>query len=78
VPRRDRKNDKRYQAELGILFVHGIGQQQPGDTLARFSDPLVLYIDASLRNSADGGSLEPIPCPGCGVSIHHRHLALAD
>jgi len=30
--------------ELGVLFVHGIGQQKKGDTLVRFGEPLVRCI----------------------------------
>jgi hypothetical protein len=29
---------------IGILFVHGIGQQRRGDTLTRFGDPLVHWL----------------------------------
>jgi hypothetical protein len=31
-------------ADLGVLFVHGIGQQAWGDTLVRFGDPLLTWI----------------------------------
>ena len=31
-------------AQVGILFVHGIGQQTPGDTLIAFGEPLMRWV----------------------------------
>src|SRR5262245_44870180 len=33
--------------ELGVLFVHGIGQQRRFETLVRFGDPLTDYLEAT-------------------------------
>ena len=32
------------EAQVGILFVHGIGQQTPGDTLIAFGEPLTGWV----------------------------------
>lgn len=32
------------EAEVGVLFVHGIGQQTPGDTLISFGEPLMGWV----------------------------------
>ena len=36
------------KAELGILFVHGIGEQKQGQTLIRFADPISGWLAAWL------------------------------
>jgi hypothetical protein len=54
-------------ADWAIIFVHGIGQQEPGSTLARFGQPLVEYA------RANSGS-------ACGLDAAQDawHLTLAD
>jgi len=54
-------------ADWAIIFVHGIGQQEPGSTLARFGYPLVEYA------RANSGS-------ACGLDTAQDawHLTLAD
>ncbi len=37
---------------LGVLFVHGIGEQPRGDTLRRFADPVVRSIDLWINGVA--------------------------
>jgi len=37
---------------LGVLFVHGIGEQPRGDTLRRFADPVVFSIDLWINSVA--------------------------
>src|SRR5258708_35242087 len=32
------------QHEIGILFVHGIGEQKPGETLVQFGEPMCRWI----------------------------------
>lgn len=36
--------DARAKADLGVLFVHGIGEQQQGQTLVKFADPLSRWL----------------------------------
>ena len=74
--RRD-KRPTRKQADLGVLFVHGIGQQKPGETLVGFGEPLIEWISDRLRkNWGTGGELSPDPCPDCHLAMHHQHLLL--
>jgi hypothetical protein len=47
----------------GIVFVHGIGSQQPGETLLQWSSPLIEGITAWRRWAApptDGRPLDPV------------------
>ncbi len=44
------ENEKRYP--LGVLFVHGIGDQPRGDTLTRFVDPIVKCLDLWINGVA--------------------------
>lgn len=44
------------KADLGVLFVHGIGTQQRGDTLLQFAEPIVHWIQTR-------GGLEAINTP---------------
>ncbi|MDE3220774.1 MAG: hypothetical protein KGO23_15510, partial [Nitrospirota bacterium] len=39
------------KAEVGVLFVHGIGEQPKGDTLTRFGDPIIDWIERWLRRN---------------------------
>jgi hypothetical protein len=36
-------------ADVGVLFVHGIGEQRPGETLLQFGEPLRRYIEQLLQ-----------------------------
>lgn len=40
--------------KVGVLFVHGIGEQPEGETLLAFGEPLVRWIDDWLRRAEDG------------------------
>ena len=40
------------QHDLGILFVHGIGDQPEGDTLLAFGEPLIQWLNRWLRRKA--------------------------
>jgi hypothetical protein len=46
----DERSNTHEQAEIGILFVHGIGQQQPGQTLLQVEEPLVEWIHHWLKD----------------------------
>src|SRR5262245_20898417 len=37
--------------DVGVLFVHGIGRSRRGDTLARFGDAFVRWIDGWLAKA---------------------------
>jgi len=41
------------RADLGVLFVHGIGEQRRGETLTQFGEPLLAWIDTWLRRERD-------------------------
>ena len=52
---------RKYQ--LGILFVHGIGEQPEGETLLRFGQPLVTWLHQWLARDAEPnarGSVEVV------------------
>ncbi|HEX9671058.1 MAG TPA: hypothetical protein VGC93_16440, partial [Thermoanaerobaculia bacterium] len=42
------------EAQVGILFVHGIGQQTPGETLIAFGEPLVNWVRRWLERRNPG------------------------
>lgn len=55
------------RAQLGILFVHGIGQQTKAETLVNWLDPLAGWISASLLGAQPAKF--PVPqTPLCHVS----------
>src|SRR5215510_9744722 len=76
--------DKPYQ--LGVLFVHGIGQPARGDTLVRFGEPLCVWIDKWLgdRGRVDlfKTDLHPTPeiykPPSTEVQIVHQSNGTRD
>ncbi len=41
---REAVTDERTHARIGILFVHGMGDQQRGSSLQRFGDPIVQWL----------------------------------
>lgn len=44
--------------DVGVVFVHGIGDQAPGETVAQFGEPFAEYLVA--REEAAGGALEVV------------------
>jgi hypothetical protein len=46
------------EAELGILLIHGIGQQKRGETLLAFGEPLCRWLDGAIRGAGRGRRLE--------------------
>ena len=42
------------RAEIGVLFVHGIGEHAEGDTLLSFGEPLIDWLREWLEGPADG------------------------
>jgi len=44
-----RAADNRGTTKLGVLFVHGIGEQPRGDTLLRFGDPCIAWLERWLE-----------------------------
>lgn len=54
--------DDRY--DLGVLFVHGIGQQARGQTLTAWADPVIRWLEVWLRReSVEVGAAELGPLP---------------
>ncbi|MDQ2942901.1 MAG: hypothetical protein M3R21_04425, partial [Candidatus Dormibacteraeota bacterium] len=45
------------KATLGILFVHGIGDQPQGDTLVSFGEPLYQWVRDWLEGAQEAGCL---------------------
>jgi hypothetical protein len=41
---------ERQQHDLGVLFVHGIGEQERGSTLVQFGEPVYRWLDQWLLN----------------------------
>src|SRR5277367_1766804 len=58
--------DMEPKARLGVLFIHGIGQQSKGETLVNWLDPLARWISAWLTG-AQPGKMDPADRPGCLV-----------
>lgn len=50
TPRGKNRDARRYA--VGVLFVHGIGEQPRGDTLVRFAEPIVKWIERWVRQSS--------------------------
>ena len=48
--------------DVGVLFVHGIGEQHQGDTLIRFAEPVIKWIKewVASRPGHNEGSPEPV------------------
>jgi hypothetical protein len=44
-------------ADLGVLLVHGIGEQRQGETLTKFAEPIVEWIRDWLQREATGDAL---------------------
>ncbi|MFH0343391.1 MAG: hypothetical protein ACHBNF_14995 [Chromatiales bacterium] len=52
----DQKDLGEDRYDLGVLLVHGIGQQGKGDTLVRFGDPIQQWLERWIsQKSAPGG-----------------------
>jgi hypothetical protein len=43
--------------EVGILLVHGIGRQRPGETLQRFGAPLPVWLQTWCQAAAPGATV---------------------
>jgi hypothetical protein len=52
----DDGEDERY--DLGVLFVHGIGQQARGQTLTAWADPVIRWLQVWLRQEPEPGAVE--------------------
>lgn len=50
---RARPSDDAAPFRLGVLFVHGIGEQPKGDTLSRFGEPIVRWLKRWLHPPDD-------------------------
>lgn len=45
-----------HSTSVGILFIHGIGNQQRGDTLLHFGEPVIRWINSWLEGSSATGT----------------------
>ena len=49
-------------ADLGVLLVHGIGEQAQGETLTKFAEPIVDWMrDWLHRESVSGSTVASMP-----------------
>lgn len=55
------------RSTLGILFVHGIGDQPRGDTLSRFGDPVLRWLDRWLEHKNGRGKVVDAGPPAAAV-----------
>src|SRR5436190_1757547 len=53
------------RADLGILLVHGIGEQKQGETLTAFAEPIIEWVrDWLYQESPSGTSIASVPVSG--------------
>ena len=50
----------RAPCKLGVLFVHGIGEQQEGDTLIAFGEPLIAWLRQWVEGHGQFAFAEPL------------------
>jgi hypothetical protein len=43
--------DPRVVGKLGVLFVHGIGEQKEGETLSAFAEPILWWLREAIRGT---------------------------
>jgi hypothetical protein len=73
------------RCRLGVLFVHGIGEQREGETLVAFGEPLIAWLrqwiagrgSAALRRR-DGGSRPAAVTPVAPNGLEARDTSIAD
>ena len=58
------------KADLGVLFVHGIGEQLQGETLVQFADPLSTWVVRWLSRGA-------LAEPGIGQTDDDGHVVVS-
>src|SRR5881392_986705 len=64
------------EAKLGILFVHGIGEQPQGQTLWLFGEPMVRWLNSWLkRDRAAGPADEPVKITESIVNPAQRQVS---
>jgi len=64
------------EAKLGILFVHGIGEQPQGQTLWLFGGPMVRWLNSWLkRDRAAGPADEPVKITESIVNPAQRQVS---
>lgn len=54
------KREEKPVRKVGVLLVHGIGNQRRGKTLTQFGEPLFLCLENWLRNHSGGAELERV------------------
>lgn len=58
--RRMKPTDTQRKHDLGVLFVHGIGDQPQASTLVEFGTPLVRWLKSRAAASQESGSVEVV------------------
>ena len=63
---------ERERYDLGVLFVHGIGQQVRGQTLTAWADPVIRWLQLWLgRDPVEVGAAELGPVPEDPAARQH-------
>jgi hypothetical protein len=77
--------DPRVVGKLGVLFVHGIGEQKEGETLSAFAEPILWWLREAIRghgqraltepySDAQASALEVLRTPSDGISVRYAAL----
>ena len=64
------------RSQLGVLFIHGIGEQKRGDTLLAFGEPLCRWLQASAGSSVQVRRALLDADPRDDIAPAHVHLTL--
>ena len=48
------------KADLGILFVHGIGEQKKSETLIAFGEPIIHWLNSWIRGADSNSETDPV------------------
>src|SRR5690349_3798451 len=51
--------DREVAGKLGVLFVHGIGEQKEGETLTAFAEPILWWMREAIRGHGQRSVSEP-------------------
>ena len=82
----DQAERAKHPYELGVLLVHGIGQQVQGETLVKFSEPLQCWLQRWISRTSSPTSddnarfvsarfsapITDIDAPACAQTAHQQ------
>src|SRR4051812_19213008 len=77
--------DGKVVGKLGVLFVHGIGEQKEGETLTAFAEPILWWMREAIRghgqravsepySAAQVSALEFLGTPPDGIVVQYASL----